>query len=228
MTPSLTVRPLAADILAECGYSRPKQNVQAAPVSASTSASGATTRCAPAPVSSSQQSFTLPALKACTAEETSFRAYFLAMAVINNHKMMLSALAERFNLQVESAQVQGKINCAVKILASASLFLIGLESGGINNDKASMELLFAALRVVEKLSAGCTVKELVSMYGNCQSRELSKTLCRLVVQTLELNPQVESKIEEFVCSQFVFRKEVSCYACRQEVSALRDQVVLFQ
>ncbi len=95
MSASLTVRPLAADILAECGYSRPKQPTQTA---ASTAATAAT----PA------KSFKLPELKTKSAEETTFRAYFLAMAVINNHKMMLSALAEKFNLSIESKQVQEK------------------------------------------------------------------------------------------------------------------------
>lgn len=228
MSASLSVRPLAADILAQCGYRSLKQtppNVLNPPASGQLKTTGQLTSSSPA--LNSAKSFKLPELKSKSAQETSFRAYFLAMAVINNHKMMLSALAEKFNLNVESKLVQEKINRAVKIMASASLFLIGLESGGISNDKPAMELLFASLRVIEKMAAGKTVKELVSVFGNCQSNELNKTLCRMVSQTLELNAVCDSDIECFVCSEFSFRKEISCYACRQEVAALRQQVVCF-
>lgn len=228
MSASLSVRPLAADILAECGYKSPRQPTQnAAGAAASVRSTVTGPVSAPPPQTSSVRAFELPDLKSKTAEETTFRAYFLAMAVINNHKMMVSSLAEKFNLNVESKQVQEKINRAVKILASASLFLIGLESGGISNDKSTMELLFASLRVVEKMASGKTVKELVGLFGNCHANQLNITLCRLVAQTLELNAKCESDIECFVCSEFSFRKEISCYACRQEVAALREQVVCF-
>lgn len=225
MNASLSVRPLAADILAECGFKSPKQQAQKTITAAAVAPRRQISN--PPPLAEVSMSFKLPELKSLTREESAFRAYFLAMAVINNHKMMVSALAEKFNLQVESKQVQEKINRAVKILASASLFLIGLESGGISNDKSAIELLFASLRVVEKMAAGKSVKELVSIFGNCHSNQLNKTLCRLVAQTLELNAKCESDIECFVCSEFAFRKEISCYACRQEVAALREQVVCF-
>lgn len=230
MSASLTVRPLAADILAECGYGRPKQPTQIATAAAASACGNqVASRLATTHPSAAEhvKSFKLPELNSKSAEETTFRAYFLAMAVINNHKMMVSALAERFNLNIESKQVQERINRAVKILASSSLFLIGLESGGISNDKTAMELLFAALRVVEKVAPGKTVKELVSVFGNCRANDLNRTLCSLVAQTLELNTKCESDIECFVCSEFSFRKEISSYACRQDVAALRQQVVCF-
>ncbi len=216
MTASLSARPLAADILNECGYRvGQRQSAAAAPVSS-----------ASPPMSSKGGKFQLPELRSCSKEEIEFRAYFLAMAVRTNHKMMVCTLAERFNLTIESKQMQERIDGATKILTCASLFLIGLESGGVNNNRSVMQLLFSALHVVEKM-AGLSVKELLGLFAQCSPGDLNRLLCCHVACTLGLAPGSEKEVAGFVGSEFSYRKEISAYAFKQELDSLKEQVMCF-
>lgn len=214
MTASLSARPMAADILAEAGRGKSNRLSESAKSS---------TAVFPQP----QNTIELPDLSNDSKEESEFRAYFLAMAIANNHRMMLSSLIERLGMDVDSMEIRQKMSLAIKVLTGASLFMIGLESGGITNNESSMYLLIASLKVVEGFAPGITVKQMLTMFGDLDAEGLNQVLCREVVEIFSLDSVSAREIGNFVCTELSYRREISGYACRQCVDLLKEQLALF-
>ncbi len=228
MTASTSVRPLAADILAHEGYGkegRANSHSQArsqSPAGVLNSlASAAAAARAPMPA------IELPDLSSQSQEDTSFRAYFLAVAVSNNHKLMLCSMAEKLGCDLQCQSIQEKVKISTKILTCASLFQIGLESGGISNRDSVMKLLLSALRVVEKISPQVSVKELLAAFGECDPSSFNQVLCRKVAKVFDIAEERAQPFEAFLCSETTYRKEISSYACKQGVESLRQQLAVF-
>lgn len=213
MTASLSVRPMAADILADAGYGK---------TSRASGSGKSNSAVSPQP----QSAIELPDLSNHSNEERDFRAYFLAMAIASNHRLMLSSLIERLGMDIDSMEVRQKMSLAIKVLTGASLFMIGLESGGVSNKESSMTLLIASLRTVERFAPGITVKQMLSMFGALNAEDLKQVLCRKVVEIFSLDSVAARDIGDFVCTEFSYRKEISGYACRQGVDSLKEHLAL--
>ena len=200
------IRPLAADILAEAGLMKKSQaRAVAAPAVQPLSQ----------PVSSRSK------------EEIDFRAYFLSMAIANNHRMKLIELYDRCGIDPSSPEARRKLTAAGKILCCASLFLIGLERGGVAGGRDTLDLLMASFMVVEKMSPEHPVRAVVSTLGQCDKTALVNLVQTLIVKALELPICAIKVFSEIYSTEDIYRQEISNFAWQQAPAVLQDHLALF-
>jgi hypothetical protein len=214
MTSSITARPLAADVIKAMAYRSPS-----APLS-KTSRPPLTTH-------GKKGSIELSDLSNATTEELSVRAYFLCMAVCNSHKLKLGDLAESRGLDMSDQSMRSNLMHAIKLLTCASLFLIGIESGGMSNTKRTMELLILAFRFSDKISNRSPAKQLIALFGDCTPGDLNRTVSRLVVQAFNHCAIDQDFVDRYINEEIAYRKDVSEFACSQKTCVLKDHIPLF-
>ncbi|MBX9950778.1 MAG: hypothetical protein K2Y39_16530 [Candidatus Obscuribacterales bacterium] len=219
----LTGKPLAADIIKEVGYRRP---LRGEATGANTPVSKLRTA-PPLSVQVARPQIELADLSSATAEELSLRAYFLCVATANNHKVKMSALLEQKGLNIEDTIIEFNFMHAIKLLTCASLFLIGIESGGMSNTKRTVDFLLLSFRSAEKISPCSPAKQLIALFGDSSAQDLKMTISRLVVQAFSNGAIDIDSIDKYIEEEITYRKDVSQFACRQSVCVLKDHIPLF-